>query len=1161
MAKIPIDEHTRYAIRGRIATLDKAGTVIDDGVLFVKGDKIEAIQQYGDPLPEGYTKKMIRKFRGTLYPGMVELHNHLSYNIIPTWQVPKTFLDRDQWRRHPDYKKKMTGPLKVLGSIEGYLQAIVRYVECKLLFSGVTASQGITLASHAGIRKYYKGLVRNVEQTIAEGVPSAKTRIADIKNAQALLKVLERPKTNCYLLHLAEGVHHRANKHFKALQIDVQNWAIRKNLAGIHAVGLLPEDFAIMGEHEGSMVWSPMSNLLLYGTTAHVRSAKEAGVRISIGSDWSASGSKNLLSELKVAKLISDEQGGLFTDEELVRMVTTVPANMLQWDEQIGSLEPGKKADFIVLRTRDFDQSVYEQFIRATEKEVGLVVIGGAPVLGYKKSFMDDFDIQLERIKLKRYTRYLNLSHHEPDNPLDVDLTFKKAKTKLKDGMRKLPKLALDLENNQDNNSVFAGALGSSDGGDPLHSSRWVLAEDHSNCTFGCERHHLEYEGMITGGTEIYEAAVPLSEILKPLRLDEAVIHDDRLYFKQLAIQKNLPQYIKLRLPTYYGVKIDLDEEANYREEISRDIGKNFNYIQSLPEFYKTPGYLNLQDRITIIEQAETLFEYAYVNLPQKMAMYASNPIAKLRVMKADLLSDREYISEIAFHKKLISIFNSVRDLHTSYSLPAPFNDKIAFLPFFIEEYYEGDQAKYAVSKFIGAASKFKYFRPGVEVTHWNGMPIDKAIMKNGENYAGSNNTARFVRGLDAMTFRPTITMLPPEEDWVDISYIDKVGIKRSNRFYWRVGSVHSQIVQTLKEQKQERQHISYGYDYMTLVVHMVKKFFFSPKVFKSELNNAREGQAVLKPSRGFLETSFPGNFKAKLIKGTDIGYIRIYSFSTTQPEDFAYEFKRLIDELGTRRIVIDVRSNGGGNILAAEYLLQVLSPQKINPQTAAFLINPLTEHLCKLHSPSNTIEGLDLTAWYQSLLGIKKTGAKYTLSHPITSKEKLRRFATKQSRDLVLITDALCYSATDLFAAGFKDHNLGKVLGVHDNTGAGGANVWTHSLLYHLTQDQNGRSPFFERLPYGADFRIAIRRTLRVRKNQGIPVEDLGIQPDEIHRMTKNDLLNGNEDLIRHAVGLFEEGSDAVQGEIPQQVKWAIGSRKVGRRRVVVKADRERRS
>jgi hypothetical protein len=47
---------------------------------------------------------------------------------------------------------------------------------------------------------------------------------------------------------------------------------------------------------------------------------------------------------------------------------------------------------------------------------------------------------------------------------------------------------------------------------------------------------------------------------------------------------------------------------------------------------------------------------------------------------------------------------------------------------------------------------------------------------------------------------------------------------------------------------------------------------------------------------------------------------------------------------------------------------------------------------------------------------------------------------------------------------------------------------------------------------------RVAIRRTLRVGGLAGTPVEDLGVQPDERHRMTRRDVLEGNQDLLDRA-------------------------------------------
>lgn len=116
-----------------------------------------------------------------------------------------------------------------------------------------------------------------------------------------------------------------------------------------------------------------------------------------------------------------------------------------------------------------------------------------------------------------------------------------------------------------------------------------------------------------------------------------------------------------------------------------------------------------------------------------------------------------------------------------------------------------------------------------------------------------------------------------------------------------------------------------------------------------------------------------------------------------------------------------------------------------------------------------------------------------------------------------MLITDALCYSTTDIFAAGFQDHDIGPILGVDGNTGAGGANVWTHKLLRDLYPPHADGSPY-RPLPNRAGMRVSMRRTLRVGEQAGTPVEDLGVIPDLRHKMTRDDLLSGNVDLLNHA-------------------------------------------
>ncbi len=70
--------------------------------------------------------------------------------------------------------------------------------------------------------------------------------------------------------------------------------------------------------------------------------ARQAGIRVCLGSDWAPSGSKNQLGELEVADLWNREQlGGAFGDRELCEMVTSTPADALAVANHIGRFKPG----------------------------------------------------------------------------------------------------------------------------------------------------------------------------------------------------------------------------------------------------------------------------------------------------------------------------------------------------------------------------------------------------------------------------------------------------------------------------------------------------------------------------------------------------------------------------------------------------------------------------------------------------------------------------------------------------------------------------------------------------------------------------------------------------------------------------------------------------
>jgi peptidase S41-like protein len=549
-----------------------------------------------------------------------------------------------------------------------------------------------------------------------------------------------------------------------------------------------------------------------------------------------------------------------------------------------------------------------------------------------------------------------------------------------------------------------------------------------------------------------------------------------------------------------------------------------------LKDVLRETGDLSLsrQERLLLVEQALALLEMTYIHLPQKRAMYAVDPVQRLRLIKyrIEQAEDDDLPDARAFHNEMLEIFTLVRDLHTNYLLVAPYSDKTAYLPFLIEEYFdERNESHFIVTRVADGIPHKPPFGVGVEILYWNGVPIQRAVELNGDRQAGSNADARYQRGIQRLTIRPLQRSLPPDEEWVTLRYRTQDKEEYDAVYNWYVAKQPPEM-RVDQKAKATGESLAFGFDVQWAQSQEVRKQLYSTQTARNldKMSKADRLKVVGKDAVSKYDSTLALIFGAKKLptpKGA-IGYIRVYSFMHPDANEFVAEFNRLMNVLPQAGLVIDVRGNGGGNILASERLLQLLTPKTIEPARFQFINSPLTLALARRYA--------DLNVWADSIAQSVETGTLQSLAFPITTPESLELVRTiyqPKERNIVLITDALCYSATDIFAAGFQDHAIGKILGTSGNTGAGGANVWTHSDLTALVSRLDSSNPMhdlFKPLPGGAEMRVAIRRCLRVGKNAGIPVEDLGIRPDRRHQLTKNDVLHKNADLLAAAEKLLWE-------------------------------------
>ncbi len=375
-------------LAGTVVTMNAAREVLNPGLVWVHKGVIVAVGRDASALEAAVADEVLKQelrrapvvhLSGVIYPGMIDLHNHPEYAIYPLLPIKRKYRDRYEWRFYDnDYARRIES-LHILLTAPHYFDLSVdvgRYGEYKALMGGTTTLQG-SRTSLPSARD--ECLVRNIETSNVTARP-AFSRVDIGRDAAEWQRMAEERTRGPLVIHLAEGVGPRMAGEFDAVK---RSGLLGPGLVAIHGVGLTAAQFGEMATAGAKLVWSPLSNFMLYGQTADVRAAREAGVGISLAPDWTPSGSKSILGELKVADLVNQHHlKRLFTDRELVEMVTINPANAMGWQQQLGQIAPGYLADIVVVDRLVDDP--YRNLIVAIEENIQLVMVRGESLYGDK---------------------------------------------------------------------------------------------------------------------------------------------------------------------------------------------------------------------------------------------------------------------------------------------------------------------------------------------------------------------------------------------------------------------------------------------------------------------------------------------------------------------------------------------------------------------------------------------------------------------------------------------------------------------------------------------------------------------------------------------------------------------------------------------------------
>jgi hypothetical protein len=356
---------TGVLLRGIVLGVDtiyRGGEVLvaEDGSILHAGCSADRPSEF-DEVAEEAVK--VTCAEGVISPGKINAHTHTGYDSNFPVQLAQRFDHRNDWR--PDHHWSVN-----------YLPQEI-YSEVRHLLAGTTASVS---------GSYIAGPILNLDilRDPVTGNPSIQWNTFPLESGgdfvqnegacELFPKYAWYPDyvyADEYVPHVAEGVNEAAHNELRCLsEFMDEGWTL------LHGIATTPDDGKLMAERGVGLVWSPRSNVSLYGNTAQVRMLKNQGVLLSLGSDWTPTGSMDLQRELQCANLWNSTYlDRAFTDRDLWLMTTYNPAVSLGVDWVVGSLSPGTLAQITVYDGRGI-ANPYRAVIDGTPDRAALVLVG-----------------------------------------------------------------------------------------------------------------------------------------------------------------------------------------------------------------------------------------------------------------------------------------------------------------------------------------------------------------------------------------------------------------------------------------------------------------------------------------------------------------------------------------------------------------------------------------------------------------------------------------------------------------------------------------------------------------------------------------------------------------------------------------------------------------
>src|SRR6267378_2172086 len=407
--------------RGTVVTMDGARAIYDDGIVVVKGDTIVAVGPRRELEGKYLAAETVNAKGGLVLPGFINGHTHVPMTLFRGIHDDVTLNDWLYKYIFPAEKKNVN---------EEFVRWGTRLAAAEQIRGGVTTFADMYYFEDAVAEETKAAGMRGLlgETFIDFPAPDNKSEAEALSYTEKFLKKWQGDP----LIHAAAAPHSIYTCSQKTLQdaaalarkyhapILIHTAEMKKewedsqkqngmspvqyldkigilgpNVLAAHCIFVDEADRKVLARRQVGCVHNPSSNMMLASGVSPVPEMRAAGIAVGLGTDGPA-GSNNdldLMEEMDLAaklQKISKMDPQALGAKAVVEMATIEGAKAVHLEKEIGSLEPGKKADLILINLDEPNAvpmyDVYSQLAYALKaSDVDTVIIGGRVVMRDRK--------------------------------------------------------------------------------------------------------------------------------------------------------------------------------------------------------------------------------------------------------------------------------------------------------------------------------------------------------------------------------------------------------------------------------------------------------------------------------------------------------------------------------------------------------------------------------------------------------------------------------------------------------------------------------------------------------------------------------------------------------------------------------------------------------